>query len=93
MDPSAATSLAGFVPRPGLIVLRSLGKFFGLAGARIGFVLAKPIWLQRLRDYLGPWTLAGPSRWVAARALADRRWQEAARARLEHRSARLASLL
>ena len=77
MDPSPAASLAGFVPRPGLIVLRSLGKFFGLAGARVGFVLAEPIWLQRLRDHLGPWTLAGPSRWVAARALADRHWQEA----------------
>ena len=77
----------------GLIVLRSVGKFFGLAGARVGFVLAEPIWLERLRDHLGPWTLAGPSRWVAARALADRRWQEAAPARLEQRSARLAALL
>ncbi|MGH8480243.1 MAG: threonine-phosphate decarboxylase CobD [Gammaproteobacteria bacterium] len=93
IDPSPAASLAGLVPRPGLIVLRSLGKFFGLAGARIGFVLAEPMWLERLRDHLGPWTLTGPSRWVAARALADRRWQEAARARLEHRSARLAALL
>ena len=93
IDPSPAASLAGFVPRPGLIVLRSLGKFFGLAGARVDFVLAEPIWLQRLRDYLGPWTLAGPSRWVAAHALADRRWQEAAPADSSNRSARLAALL
>lgn len=57
-------------------MLRSLGEFFGLAGARVGFVLAEPMWLQRLRDHLGSWTLAGPSCWVAARALADRRWQE-----------------
>ena len=43
MDPSPAASRAAFVPRPGLIVLRALGKFFGLAGARVGFVLAEPI--------------------------------------------------
>ena len=62
-----------------LIVLRSLGKFFGLAGARVGFVAATSPWLALLNDALGPWTLSGPSRWMAERALADINWQQQAK--------------
>ncbi|WP_254799922.1 aminotransferase class I/II-fold pyridoxal phosphate-dependent enzyme, partial [Pseudomonas aeruginosa] len=35
------SSLAACSNRPGLIVLRSFGKFFGLAGARLGFALGE----------------------------------------------------
>ncbi|MHB8912678.1 MAG: threonine-phosphate decarboxylase, partial [Lysobacter sp.] len=66
--------------RDGLIVLRSVGKFFGLAGARAGFVCAVPALLDALRERLGPWTLSGPSRFALARALADRHWHAQARA-------------
>jgi cobalamin biosynthetic protein CobC len=45
----------------GLIVLRSFGKFFGLAGVRLGFVLAEPALLQALAELLGPWTVSGPT--------------------------------
>lgn len=93
MDVEPEESLAPHADREGLIVLRSLGKFFGLAGARVGFVLAAPAFLAQLQDWLGPWALAGPSRWAAAQALADRPWQEAARARLIAAGARLARLL
>lgn len=93
MDATPAESLARFCPRPGLIVLRSLGKFFGLAGARVGFVLAETTLLENLRAQLGPWSIATPSRWVAARALADGAWQRTARARLAESSKRLAALL
>jgi cobalamin biosynthesis protein CobC len=93
IDPTPADSLAPYSTRPGLLVLRSLGKFFGLAGARVGFVLAESSWLHRLRGQLGPWTVAAPSRWVAERALADRAWQEAARAQLLKKAERLAALL
>ena len=79
--------------RAGLIVLRSLGKFFGLAGARVGFVLASRLLLSTLADALGPWTIAGPSRAVARGALLDRAWQEATRQRLRADSRRLADLL
>ena len=71
MDATPEESLADLSPRPGLIVLRSLGKFFGLAGARVGFVLADPAVTRPLAALLGPWTIAAPSRWVAAQALAD----------------------
>ena len=93
MDATPERSLAPYCDRHGLIVLRSLGKFFGLAGARVGFVLAEPTWLEQLRAQLGPWTVATPSRWVAVQALRDRAWQETARQRLEADGERLAALL
>lgn len=93
MDATPDHSLASQVPRPGLILLRSLGKFFGLPGARVGFALGKPEQIRTLADRLGPWGVATPSRRVAAAALADADWQAAARARLPAAGQRLASLL
>jgi cobalamin biosynthetic protein CobC len=78
---------------PGLIVLRSLGKFFGLAGARAGAVLAEPDIAERLRLSLGPWCLSGPARFIMGQALKDTQWQAATAARLARDSARLAGLL
>lgn len=92
-DLTPRTSLARLGPRPGLILLRSLGKFFGLAGARVGFVLAAAEVTGPLQDLLGPWTIATPARWVATRALADRAWQAQARTALAAAGARLADLL
>jgi L-threonine-O-3-phosphate decarboxylase len=62
-----------------LIVLRSLGKFFGLAGARVGFVAASTQILSALTEKLGPWTISGPSRFVACHALRNTQWQESNR--------------
>lgn len=93
VDCTPAASLATVSHLPGLVVLRSLGKFFGLAGARAGFVLAAPDLLERLAGRLGPWTLAGPARVVARLALLDLAWQAAERPRLSAASARLADLL
>ena len=93
MDGTPEDSLAGDSDMPGLVVLRSLGKFFGLAGLRVGFSLAEPGLLARLRDRLGPWTVAGPSRAIACAALRDQPWQEAMRSRLAADSQRLADLL
>lgn len=93
MDATPQHSLAAQVGQPGLIVLRSLGKFFGLAGARTGFVLAEAAVLNRLAEQQGPWTLTGPSRWVAAWALRDRDWQHAQHRSLPLQSQRLRDLL
>lgn len=92
-DSTPQTSVARYTDREGFIVLRSLGKFFGLAGARVGFVLAPPQLLSALAGWLGPWTLAGPCRFVARAALTDRPWQETTRQRLNEDSQRLALLL
>jgi cobalamin biosynthesis protein CobC len=93
-DCTPENSVARFTAeRAGLIVLRSLGKFFGLAGARVGFVLAAAPLLNTLAEALGPWTIAGPSRTVARGALLDLAWQETTRHRLRQDSQRLADLL
>lgn len=93
IDATPEHSLASVCPRPGLIVLRSLGKFFGLAGARVGFVLAGDDLLQSLAELLGPWPIAAPSRHVATLALRDTAWQRAARESLPQAAQRLAELL
>ncbi len=86
-------ALAGSSDAPNLIVLRSLGKFFGLAGARVGFIFAAPDLLERLAEALGPWPLAGPARAVARLALADRAWQDEQRQALPQAASRLHALL
>lgn len=91
-----ATPLPSMVQKEmpqGLIVLRSLGKFFGLAGARVGFVFAHTELLTRIQNMLGPWSVSGPARFVAQAALLDREWQLATSVRLQQDSARLAQLL
>ena len=96
MDVTPAESLAplaGTAEAPNLIVLRSLGKFFGLAGARVGFVLAAPDILNRLAESIGPWTVSGPAREVARLALLDTAWQTAMREKLTLAGARLLELL
>ncbi len=93
MDATPEHSLAQFCPRKGLIVLYSLGKFFGLAGARVGFVLAENSVLDELAERLGPWTIAAPSRYVAMLALQDAGWQRATRLSLQAASQRLAEML
>ena len=93
IDATPEASLSADCPREGLIVLRGLGKFFGLAGARVGFVLAEPAVRDALEARLGPWAVSAPSRWVARAALADIVWQQAARAALPAAGARLATLL
>jgi cobalamin biosynthetic protein CobC len=55
--------------RDGLIVLRSFGKFFGLAGLRLGFVIAKPDILDRIEAGLGPWAVSGPALYLALNLL------------------------
>jgi len=93
MDATPESSLTIQAGLPGLIVLRSLGKFFGLAGARVGLVLAEPVLRERLQDVLGPWPVSGPSRWTATQALTDRDWQMQTRLRLEQSGKRLADVL
>ncbi|WP_317204213.1 threonine-phosphate decarboxylase CobD [Janthinobacterium sp.] len=79
--------------RAGLIVLRSVGKFFGLAGVRLGFVAAHPELLRALAEQLGPWTVNGPAQQIARAALLDRDWQDATRRQLLADGARLRELL
>jgi cobalamin biosynthesis protein CobC len=93
MDTTPQHSLASHTGQPGLWVLRSLGKFFGLAGLRVGFLLGEPNALAEVESLLGPWTISGPSRYIAEIALRDTGWQQQMRAHLPAQSRQLSQLL
>jgi cobalamin biosynthetic protein CobC len=86
-------SLAGDVGAGGIVVLRSFGKFFGLAGVRLGFALTDPLTAERLDAQLGPWAVAGPALEYGIHALSDAKWQAAMRQRLAQDAGRLDALL
>lgn len=81
-------SLAGDAGKPGLVILRSFGKFFGLAGIRLGFVLGDPVVTGALGQALGPWSVSGPAIEVGTAALRDLRWQAEMRQELRARARR-----
>lgn len=93
IDCTPQHSLAAYSDMPGLIVLRSFGKFFGLAGLRLGFVLAAQALLDELEALLGPWAVSGPARSIARQLLADSAGQRRQRERLLADGERLAALL
>jgi cobalamin biosynthetic protein CobC len=89
----ADASLSGEVTRHNIVVLRSFGKFFGLAGLRLGFALARPQIAERLAAALGPWAVSGPAVMIGQAALADVEWATATRERLEQEARRLDAVL
>ncbi|MCU1762086.1 threonine-phosphate decarboxylase CobD [Pseudomonas sp. 14P_8.1_Bac3] len=93
MDNTPQLSLAPFCHLVGLIVLRSFGKFFGLAGVRLGFVLAERKLLKLLAEQIGPWAVSGPTRVVGQVCLQDTEGHARQRLRAEAASERLALLL
>ncbi|RMR94672.1 Threonine-phosphate decarboxylase [Pseudomonas coronafaciens pv. garcae] len=93
MDNTPALSLATETWRIGLIVLRSFGKFFGLAGVRLGFVLAEPVLLKALAQEIGPWSVSGPTRIIGQACLGDVQGQEHQRERSDRARDRLVALL
>lgn len=64
------------------VVLRSVGKFFGLAGIRLGFASGHQPTIDALHRAVEPWGVTHPARWIGTRALADRDWQIGQRARI-----------
>jgi cobalamin biosynthetic protein CobC len=86
-------SLCGDVGQGSIVVLRSFGKFFGLAGVRLGFAIASPEIAERLDGEFGPWSVSGPALEYGIRALGDHAWQDAMRARLAAQAARLDAVL
>ncbi len=86
-------SLIALAARPGVIVLKSFGKFWGLAGVRLGFAVGDPVLIARLAQMLGPWPVSGPALAIGAVALADETWAQATRKRLGVDAARLDALV
>lgn len=92
-DVAPGASLAGDIGRGNVVVLRSFGKFHGLAGLRLGFALAAPNLVERLDAMLGPWAVAGPALFIGEKALADGAWKLQALTRLTEAAARLDAVL
>jgi len=82
-------SLAPEAGRPGLLVLRSFGKFYGLAGLRLGFALGDAADVAKLAAASGPWPVSGAAIAIGCRALHDDAWAEATSARLARDCVRL----
>lgn len=75
------------------VILKSFGKFWGLAGLRLGFAIGAPELIARLSDRLGPWAVSGPALRIATAALTDQSWASETRTRLTEDTARLDALM
>ncbi|WP_420023388.1 threonine-phosphate decarboxylase CobD [Cereibacter azotoformans] len=91
-DPLPELSLAPEAGVPGLLVLRSFGKFYGLAGLRLGFVLGSALDVAALARMAGPWAVSGPALAAGEVALSDRDWARATTGRLAAEGPRLDAL-
>ena len=92
-DVMPKASLVRLATRPGTIVLKSFGKFWGLAGLRLGFAIGDAEIIRKLSDILGPWNVSGPALCIGSEALADRVWADETREQLEVDSKRLDTLM
>ena len=75
------------------VILKSFGKFWGLAGLRLGFAIAPRPLARRMSDMMGPWAVSGPALQIATIALTDLEWATQTRARLIRDAARLDALM
>jgi cobalamin biosynthesis protein CobC len=82
-------------PRAGgrLVVLRSFGKFFGLAGVRLGFVVADPVVIAQVRAAFGDWPVSAEALAAGRGAYNDPAWMAATRERLVRDAVRLDDML
>ncbi len=76
-----------------IVVLRSFGKFFGLAGLRLGFAIAQTDLAAEIAAALGPWPVSGPALVIGRAALSDRQWIVATRERLNEQASQLDAVL
>jgi len=88
-DVAPQASLIAQATTPRTLILKSFGKFWGLAGLRLGFVIGDPDLIARLAVILGPWAVAGPALEIGAQALSDQNWAAQTRSRLAQDAARL----
>ncbi|WP_460447880.1 threonine-phosphate decarboxylase CobD [Alsobacter sp. SYSU BS001988] len=88
-----AATVAPAAPEAGALVLRSFGKTYGLAGLRLGFVIAPPALAGRVRAAFGPWAVSGPAVRIGRRAFSDPAWLAGTARRLDGDGRRLDALL
>lgn len=92
IEASAAASVAP-VEHPGIIVIRSFGKFYGLAGLRLGFLIGAPELIGRVRDLQGDWPVSADAITAGVAAYQDDGWRQRTRRRLARGTAQLDAAL
>ncbi|MEM6889316.1 MAG: threonine-phosphate decarboxylase [Pseudomonadota bacterium] len=92
-DITPAQSFIREAGKPGWLILKSFGKFWGLAGLRLGFAIGASDDIAHLRERLGPWAVSGPALETGTLALSDDKWAAATRIRLAEGSAHLDALM
>ena len=93
IDATPSASLLTQSNLSNLLVLRSVGKFFGLPGIRAGFLFGDPQFLPHIQPYIGPWSLSGPAQFICEQALLDTPWQQKQIQRLDSNNQKLTELL
>jgi len=92
-DVTPDKTLIARAAEPNVLVLKSFGKFWGLAGVRLGMVIGDPDLIAALRSRIGPWQVSGPALAIGAKALGDNDWAEKTRARLAADSEKLDEMM
>lgn len=92
-DVMPSQTLIALTKQPNVIVLKGMGKFWGLAGMRLGFAIASPELIARITDFIGPWAISGPAQFIGHAALTDHAWITKTRQRLQNDAVRLDTLM
>lgn len=92
-DVAPEASLIHLAEAENTVILKSFGKFWGLAGLRLGFAIARPEIIARLNDMTGPWAVSGPALRIGHQALQDWAWAEETRVTLACEADRLDALM
>lgn len=92
-DPHPGVSIAAHAADAPIIVLKSFGKFFGLAGVRLGFMFASQRLVEKIQEKLGPWAVSGPALAIARHAFNSGEELKEFRMRLQQRRSGLSDVL
>jgi cobalamin biosynthetic protein CobC len=93
VDTDPALSSAALCKDFPIVVLRSFGKFYGLAGVRLGFAVAAPDLARRIAAALGPWACSGSAIHIGTKALRDESWAMQTRVALATQAIKLDAIL
>ena len=92
-DPTPEISMTAHADKKNLIILKSIGKFFGLAGIRLGFIIGQKSEIAFFSKLLGPWSVSGPALEIGGRVLSDDTWIKQTRKRLNYDTNRFLHLI
>ncbi|MEM8980410.1 MAG: threonine-phosphate decarboxylase [Pseudomonadota bacterium] len=92
-DVAPEQSHIALTERSNVMMQKSFGKFWGLAGLRLGFVIGPQAAVDHLARLIGPWAVSGPALEIGAKALEDEAWAQTTRSRLAQDAQRLDDLI